>query len=87
MNATIYKILTADQWQELQRERESAGAPIDISDGFVHFSTAEQLQETADKHFQGQDSLVLLALDSCSGTSHYLWSMGATYFLCRLNMG
>ncbi|MEM7189420.1 MAG: DUF952 domain-containing protein [Pseudomonadota bacterium] len=60
----IYKILTADQWQDLQDAGESKGAPIDIADGYVHFSTAEQSAETAAKHFAGQDGLWLLALEA-----------------------
>ena len=60
----IYKILTSDQWDDLQRLGESTGAPVDIADGFVHFSTAEQVRETAAKHFAGQDGLRLLALEA-----------------------
>ena len=60
----IYKILTADQWSDLQAAGETAGAPIDVTDGFVHFSTAEQAAETAAKHFAGQRDLWLLALEA-----------------------
>lgn len=60
----IYKILRAPEWAELQARGESAGAPVDIADGFVHFSTAEQAAETAAKHFAGADGLVLLALEA-----------------------
>ena len=60
----IYKILTGEQWQELQSAGETAGAPIDVTDGYVHFSTATQAAETAAKHFAGQDGLWLLALDA-----------------------
>lgn len=60
----IYKILRAPEWAELQARGESAGAPVDIADGFVHFSTAEQSAETAAKHFAGADGLVLLALET-----------------------
>ena len=60
----IYKIFRADEWAELQSQSVTKGAPIDIADGYVHFSTAEQARETAAKHFAGEDGLVLLALDS-----------------------
>ncbi len=60
----IYKILTADQWQDLQAAGETQGAPIDVSDGYVHFSTASQAAETAAKHFAGQEGLWLLALEA-----------------------
>lgn len=57
----IYKIFRADEWAALQAAGETDGAPIDVSDGFVHFSTAEQAAETAAKHFAGVDGLFLLA--------------------------
>lgn len=58
----IYKILTAPQWAELERNGETAGAPVDLADGFVHFSSAAQLAGTAAKHFAGQAGLMLLAV-------------------------
>ena len=59
----IYKIFRATEWATLQAQGETPGAPIDLADGFVHFSTAEQVTETAAKHFAGQDDLMLLALE------------------------
>ena len=59
----IYKILTSGQWSDLQEKGETDGAPVDMADGYVHFSTAAQVQETAAKHFAGQDGLWLLAYD------------------------
>lgn len=60
----IYKIFRANEWQDLQTNGATQGAPVDLADGFVHFSTAEQVKETAARHFAGEDSLVLLALDA-----------------------
>lgn len=60
----IYKIFRAPEWAALEAAGETAGAPIDLTDGFIHFSTAEQAAETAAKHFAGQDGLVLAALDA-----------------------
>ncbi|MFC0201762.1 DUF952 domain-containing protein [Paracoccus rhizosphaerae] len=57
----IYKILRTPEWADLQAEGSSAGAPVDVADGFVHFSTAAQVQVTLAKHFAGEDDLVLLA--------------------------
>lgn len=59
----IYKIFRADEWADLRANGETAGAPVDIADGFVHFSTAQQVAETAAKHFANQDDLVLLGLE------------------------
>ena len=60
----IYKIATAEQWRQAQRDGRFAGAPVDLADGFIHFSTAETVRETAAKHFSGQSELVLAAVDA-----------------------
>ena len=60
----IYKILRTDEWAALQAQGQTDGAPIDVSDGFIHFSTAEQVRETAAKHFRGQEDLLLVAFDA-----------------------
>lgn len=60
----IYKIFRADEWAALRRDGETKGAPIDLADGYVHFSTATQAAETAAKHFAGEEDLMLLAVDT-----------------------
>lgn len=60
----IYKIFRAAEWAALSELGTTAGAPVDIADGFIHFSTAAQVQETLDKHFTGETGLVLLACES-----------------------
>lgn len=60
----IYKIMRGPEWAELRAEGESAGAPVDVADGFVHFSTAEQAAETAAKHFAGVEGLMLVAVEA-----------------------
>ena len=60
----IYKIFRSDEWADLRATGDTQGAPIDIADGYVHFSTAEQAQETADKHFAGQTDLFLLGVEA-----------------------
>ena len=62
----IYKIFRSPEWEALVADGSTLGAPIDIDDGFVHFSTAEQAAETAAKHFDGVDGLVLLAVEADS---------------------
>ncbi|WP_158968698.1 DUF952 domain-containing protein [Chachezhania sediminis] len=57
----IYKIFRADEWAAFDRAGETLGAPVDLEDGYIHFSTAEQVAGTAAKHFAGEDGLVLLA--------------------------
>jgi uncharacterized protein (DUF952 family) len=62
--ATIYKISIAALWREAERAGVFTGAPIDFADGYIHFSTAEQVQQTAALHFRGQADLVLAAIDA-----------------------
>ncbi len=58
-----YKILRAPEWEALAAAGQTPGAPIDLRDGYVHLSTAAQVEETAAKHFAGEDGLMLLAVD------------------------
>jgi uncharacterized protein (DUF952 family) len=61
--AMIYKIFRDTEWAELRDTGETAGAPIDLADGFIHFSTAQQVRETADKYFADIPGLWLAAFD------------------------
>jgi uncharacterized protein (DUF952 family) len=60
----IYKICESAAWQEAERHRVFRGAPVDRADGYIHFSTADQVRETAARHFAGQTELVLVAVDT-----------------------
>lgn len=71
----IYKILTAEQWSELDQTGTFAGAPIDLADGYIHTSTDQQAQETADKHFAGAEGLILAALDSATYGDDLVWEV------------
>jgi uncharacterized protein (DUF952 family) len=64
MESTIYKIVTRDQWEQAEGKRRFGGAPVDHADGFIHFSTAGQVRETAAKHFAGQENLLLVEVDA-----------------------
>lgn len=59
----IFKVLRPAEWAQLQAEATTRGAPVDVVDGFVHFSTAAQLPVTLSKHFGTEGDLVLLACD------------------------
>ena len=59
----IYKIVPAPLWREAERIGRLDGAPVDLADGFIHFSTAGQVRETGEKHFRGQDDLLLVTVD------------------------
>lgn len=59
----IYKICPRTMWDAALAAGTFAGAPVDLADGYIHFSTAGQARETAAKHFAGQTDLVLVAVD------------------------
>lgn len=58
-----YKVLTGQQFAQWQADGSFAGAPVDLADGYIHLSAADQLEATLDKHFAGQDGLVVAAID------------------------
>ena len=78
----IYKILPRLEWEAAVADGSYAGAPVDLADGFIHFSTAEQVAETAAKHFRGQGDLVLVAVEADALGSALKWepSRGGALF-------
>jgi uncharacterized protein (DUF952 family) len=64
MSTTIYKICPCSLWREAEAKGVFEGAAVDLHDGYIHFSALEQVEETAARHFAGQDDLVLVAVDA-----------------------
>ncbi|WP_326915127.1 DUF952 domain-containing protein [Sphingopyxis chilensis] len=62
-SATAFKVLTQQQWADFERERVFRGAPVDIADGYIHLSTAEQLEATIAKYFAGESCLMIVEVD------------------------
>ena len=60
----VYKICPRALWEAARSAGSFRGSEDDQRDGFIHFSTAEQLPGTLRKHFEGQQDLVLLELPS-----------------------
>jgi uncharacterized protein (DUF952 family) len=60
----IYKICSASLWREAERLGVFAGNADDERDGFIHFSSRDQVEETARRHFAGQSGLFLIAVDA-----------------------
>jgi uncharacterized protein (DUF952 family) len=60
---TIYKICEREAWRAAEAAGAFAGSDVDMRDGFIHFSTAAQVAETAAKHFAGKSGLILVAVD------------------------
>jgi uncharacterized protein (DUF952 family) len=79
---TIYKICPESLWRDASRDGVFLGSEADLRDGFIHFSTAAQVEETAAKHFAGQSGLVLLRVDSEKLGSALKWeaSRGGALF-------
>ena len=67
----VYKIATFEEWDGALESGTYEGAPIDHADGFIHFSTAEQLRETAAKHFAGRNGLMLVKVATAPMARHY----------------
>jgi uncharacterized protein (DUF952 family) len=72
---TIYKICGRALWREAQRGGVFDGAAVDLRDGFIHFSTADQVRETAARHFTGAVDLVLVAVDAVALGSALKWEV------------
>ena len=71
--AHVYKILTARDWAAAKRAGRFEGAAIDLTDGYIHLSTAAQASETARLHFAGQADLVLLRIDAAALGAALKW--------------
>ncbi|WP_310620983.1 DUF952 domain-containing protein [Flexibacterium corallicola] len=60
----IYKIANTELWSQAENDGKFVGAPIDLEDGYIHFSTKETVRETAAKYFSGAKDLLLIAVDT-----------------------
>lgn len=78
----IYKIVAKELWQRAEYIGHFDGSEVDIADGYIHFSTDQQLAETANKHFKGQTDLLLITIDETriSGDLRYEISRGGALF-------
>ena len=72
----IYKVFRGGEWNELDRAGETEGSPDDRRDGFVHFSTEEQIGATLAKHFKGEHGLILAACESDDMGADLKWEGG-----------
>lgn len=60
----IYKIFRPDEWRALAAEGRTDGAAVDRADGYIHFSTAAQVEETAARHFAADPEVRLVAVEA-----------------------
>jgi uncharacterized protein (DUF952 family) len=71
----IYKICPQALWRQAEEAGRFDGTPIDLADGYIHFSTVGQVRETAAKHFFGQADLLLVAVDAGSLGDALKWEV------------
>ena len=78
----IYKICPAPLWRAAEDAGAFRGSEVDRRDGFIHFSTATQLVETAAKHFAGRGDLLLVHVDAAKLGDRLKWepSRGGALF-------
>jgi len=78
----IYKICPAALWREAERAGVFHGSAADLRDGYIHFSTAGQVAETAAKHFAGERDLMLVTVDADALGDRLKWepSRGGALF-------
>jgi len=75
MTRIIYKICHRAGWSEAERSGIFRGAPVDVRDGFIHFSTAGQVRETTAKHFAGGTDLMLIAVSAAALGDALTWEV------------
>lgn len=82
MTTIIYKICSEELWRTAEKAGRFDGAPVDLADGYIHFSTASQVRETARRHFSGQHDLLLVAVEADALGDNLQWepSRGGALF-------
>jgi uncharacterized protein (DUF952 family) len=75
MMQRVYKILEEAAWGDAIGQGAFHGASIDLADGFIHLSAADQVVETAARHFAGREGLVLVAFDAAHFGSALVWEV------------
>ncbi len=60
----VFKICHASEWAQAERTGSFRGSAVDARDGYIHLSAADQVADTAARHFAGAEGLVLVAVDS-----------------------
>ena len=72
----IYKLFKKNEWETLKEATETPGAPIDVKDGYIHFSEEQQIHETLKKFFVNKENLILLKVHTLN-LDHLLWEQAS----------
>ncbi len=73
MSEMIYKVVRANEWASAREGGVFNGSADDVSDGFIHLSRAAQLKATLEKHFAGEDGLLLVAVNAGGFGPELIW--------------
>lgn len=71
----IYKIISQSEWRAAEAAGLFSGAAVDLVDGFIHFSAADQVEETAARYFAGQTDLLLVAVNAAALGEALRWEL------------
>lgn len=82
MTTFVYKIMTREDWDAAERAGKFMGSADDLRDGFIHFSAADQIAATLEKHFPDQNHLILVKFSADDLWPDLKWevSRGGTEF-------
>ncbi|WP_312125211.1 DUF952 domain-containing protein [Brevundimonas sp.] len=82
MPDVAWKVLSVADWKLMLAEGRYEGSPVDLADGYIHLSAADQLQATAAKHYAGQTDLMLVEVDLTVLADDVVWepSRGGALF-------
>jgi uncharacterized protein (DUF952 family) len=69
----VYKILSSAEWQQVLAAQELAGFGIDLTDGFIHLSSGDQVKKIAQLYFDGRNDLMLISIDGGSLREALRW--------------
>jgi uncharacterized protein (DUF952 family) len=78
----VYKLVPRPAWQQAEALGRFTGSAVDVADGFIHLSTAAQVEETAARHFAGAPDLLLVAVATADVSDRLRWepSRGGALF-------
>ncbi len=72
----IYKICTKSEWSKIKKERQFKGSKKDLEDGYIHFSSGDQIKETLKKFYYNYKYLILLKVDTLK-LDHLIWEQAS----------
>jgi len=72
----IYKICTKSEWQVVKNKGQLKGSKKDLEDGYIHFSSEDQVEETLKKFYSNQKDLILLKVNTLK-LNHLIWEQAS----------